>query len=101
VFRLRGLGREELMSRLGALEESAPQESPLPPESLSYEHAAFWGGGEADISFGELVLPSLDAPLPRRLGPFPFWRGADDFLQAMEDVSQRASRAGQEWLSRE
>jgi uncharacterized Zn finger protein len=101
VFRLRGLRREELITRLGTLEEDAPQEAEIPPESLSHDHNTFWAGGDSNLALRELVLPSLNAPLPRRLGAFPFWRGADDFLQTMENVSQRASAAGQEWLAGE
>jgi uncharacterized Zn finger protein len=101
VFRLRGLGREELIARLGALEEDTPRETETPPESLSHERDVFWTGGDCDFPLGELVLPSLDAPLVRRLGAFPFWRGADDFLQAMEQISHRASAVGQEWLAGE
>jgi hypothetical protein len=34
--------------------------------------------------------------LPRRLGNFPFWRGAERFLDALEPVYAQASQRGLE-----
>ncbi len=36
----------------------------------------------------------MPAALPRRLGSFPFWRGAERFLDALEPIYRQASHAG-------
>ena len=104
VFKMRGLSREELVELLGAagagkasgqaaaVEAEAPA---LPPEPLPAEASAFWGGGElpADL-FGEVAISPVPAALPRRLGSFPFWRGGERFLDALEPAYREAARHG-------
>jgi uncharacterized Zn finger protein len=107
LFKLRGLGREELVARLGEAsqppaaptgapppgEEDAPP--PAPAEALPADARAFWSIGElpADL-FGEVGVPPASAALPRRLGSFPFWRGGERFLDAMESAYRQASQQG-------
>ncbi len=69
--------------------------SPPPGVPLPTEGSAFWGkdGGVAD-TFGEVRVPSIPAALVRRLGNFPFWRGDEPFLPAMERIYREASVAG-------
>jgi uncharacterized Zn finger protein len=43
---------------------------------------------------GEVVVPEINAALPRRLGKFPFWSGEEDFVTAMEGIYSGASQAG-------
>jgi uncharacterized Zn finger protein len=102
LFRLRGLGREDLLARLGAagaggaaangsaeLAPAAPRE-PLPPEPQ-----AFWGAGEMpDDLFGEVQAPPMSAGWLRRLGKFPFWRGNQPLLEALEPTYVEAADAG-------
>jgi uncharacterized Zn finger protein len=55
----------------------------------------FWGGGDlADDFFGEVRLPPVSAALPKRLGNFPFWRGSERFLDAIEAIYAQASPYG-------
>lgn len=65
------------------------------PEPLPAEPQAFWAQGElpADL-FGDVSRPSVAAGWPKRLGNFPFWRGQERFLDAMEQVYREASRHG-------
>lgn len=106
IFKLRGMTREGLVALLAG-------ESMLPPEPLAesladplpVDPAAFWreGDGRAEPCgdpavegsgdtrrgawgdpWGEVRVPPVAAALPRRLGGFPFWRGMEDFLEAME-----------------
>jgi uncharacterized Zn finger protein len=103
LFKLRGLSREELVQQLGeagvtgkAAEPAVPAEVEAPAaEPLVADPAAFWDGGElpADL-FGEVQLPPVPAALPKRLGNFPFWRGSERFLDALEPVYKEASRHG-------
>lgn len=39
-------------------------------------------------------MPPVAAALPRRLGSFPFWRGADNFIEAMDRIYQSSSPLG-------
>lgn len=101
IFKLRGVTREEFTKLLGATgaakakveaEEPAPA---LPPEPLQTDAANFWSGGKLpDDFFGEVRLPPVSAALPKRLGAFPFWRGAERFLDAIEPVYENASPRG-------
>ncbi|MBI5522171.1 MAG: SWIM zinc finger family protein [Desulfarculus sp.] len=109
IFKLRGMPREKLLELLGAetdvkheakvhdgsgastaTGESSPPAEPLPPSA-----ASFWALGDLPDDFaGEAVVPVLAAALPRRLGAFPFWRGAQPFLEEMERTYALASVKG-------
>jgi hypothetical protein len=41
-----------------------------------------------------VALSGEPAPVARRLGSFPFWRGKRDFLEAMSDLSSSAAERG-------
>lgn len=98
LFRLRGMTRDELLSRLGQVAEVAeagtgePVEEALPPEPLSTDLSAFWHGSEipAVTSDVERGTPT-HAALLKRLGNFPFWRGSDRFVDIMEPIYQQAA----------
>jgi uncharacterized Zn finger protein len=103
LFRLRGLGREELVSRLGvaaprsetAAEADQPAATVVAAQPLTTEPGAFWSGGDLpDDLFGELEAPPVSAAWPKRLGNFPFWRGRERFLEALEPVYRQAARQG-------
>jgi uncharacterized Zn finger protein len=104
LFKLRGLDREELLARLHEKGEpadaaeggGAPQEAVAPArEPLPTDPKAFWtGGGLPDDLYGEVQLPPVSAALPKRLGSFPFWRGEERFLDALESVYRQAARRG-------
>jgi uncharacterized Zn finger protein len=107
LFRLRGMGREELFELLddtgaGAVHtthapRTQPAASELPCEPLAANADTFWRGGDlpADL-FGEVSTPPVNAALPKRLGNFPFWRGTERFLEALEPVYTQASARGLE-----
>jgi uncharacterized Zn finger protein len=111
IFTLRGMGRDELLEMLGGLpveadaaggagasEPSTLDAPEPPPEPLCADVAAFWGGagtGQED-SGEEVAVPQVAASLARRLGSFPFWRGDEGFLPALEGMYRRASAVGQE-----
>jgi uncharacterized Zn finger protein len=44
--------------------------------------------------FGEVLIPLIPAALPKRLGNFPFWRGEERFLDAIEPIYVQASPLG-------
>ena len=114
IFRLRGMSRDEFLGLLGrtggksargktqygqasvlAPPPETPQEEPPAPEPLPCDLPAFWQGGSLSGDFfGEVRVPSLAAALPRRLGNFPFWRGKEPFVEALERIYETASPAG-------
>jgi uncharacterized Zn finger protein len=109
IFKLRGMDREELVARLDQSGQKtqrrkktprstiANQQSgiSLPPEPLVAEVSEFWGSGSLpDDVFGEVRVPPTPAALLKRLGNFPFWRGEERFLSAIEPVYTQASARG-------
>ena len=107
IFKLRGMARERLVALLGATSSASPKpakgkapaeaagEVASPPEPLPVEPAAFWCADiPREMTLGEVRIPSVAAALPKRLGSFPFWRGAEGFLDAMEAIYAAASPAG-------
>ncbi len=100
ILRLRGLSREELTELLGkgasaATAAAEPAREQAPPEPLPADPAGFWKAGDlpADL-LGEVAVPPVAAALPRRLGSFPFWRGGERFLDALETVYKQAAQRG-------
>ncbi len=99
------MSREELIVLLDttgtgdADETPGPQAHPTaaeaPHEPLAADADAFWRGGDlpADL-FGEVSAPPVNAALPKRLGNFPFRRGTERFLEALEPVYTQASTRG-------
>ena len=110
IFKLRGMEREGLMALLtGGLTEAdaappEPEDAPplLPDEPLPTSPPDFWHPGPLpEDLFGEVRVPTVAAVLPRRLGNFPFWRGATPLQAALERTYQQASAAGLEAFLRE
>ena len=106
LFRLRGLGRDELLQKLGSTgavqkkpgkgKKKADNTEPTPPpEPLPADPAAFWSGGHLpDDGANAVTVPAISAALARRLGNFPFWRGGDHFLDSLEPLYREAAQAG-------
>jgi uncharacterized Zn finger protein len=102
LFRLRGMSREELIELLAATSagvapgpQARPTAAEAPRAPLAADADTFWRGGDipADL-FGEVSAPPVNAALPKRLGNFPFWRGTERFLEALEPVYTQASARG-------
>ncbi|HJY84050.1 MAG TPA: SWIM zinc finger family protein [Candidatus Binatia bacterium] len=109
IFKLRGMDRQELVTQLEQGGQKAQcrkknlqsaianqqAEITLPREPLVVEVAEFWGSGSLpDDVFGEVRVPPTPAALLKRLGNFPFWRGEERFLSAIEPVYTQASARG-------
>ena len=98
LFRLRGLDREALFAKLGAAVPATAAKEPEATEAsapLPTDTRSFWYGGEVppDI-FEDVTPPTIAAAIPKGLGPVPFWRGNERFLDAMEPVYRAAGQAG-------
>jgi uncharacterized Zn finger protein len=111
IFKLRGLERKDLISLVGSDSErnsettaTEIQEDNLSPsEPLVTEPEEFWGQADRyNSDFGEVRIPPVSAALPKQLHSFPFWRGKESFLPAMEEIYRRASQLGMDaFLSEE
>jgi hypothetical protein len=63
--------------------------------SLPSDPDAFWGKqAPSEESFGEVRIPAVPAALVKRLGSFPFWRGEENFVPALELVYREAAAVG-------
>jgi len=106
LFRLRGMEREQFVAMLGKsgrpqpmagdVSESEPaREARGPSANLAANPEVFWTGRPfPEDRYGQVALSGEAAPLARRLGSFPFWRGQRDFLEAMSDWSSKAAERG-------
>ena len=105
VFKLRGMTRERLVGLIGGASPGkatpgkiASDETAAPPaaaEPLPAEAGAFWGSGSpVGLALGEVRVPPVAAALPKRLGNFPFWRGKESFLEALERIYTTSSTIG-------
>lgn len=93
LLRLRGLSREELIEMVTGMAAVADDDEPVepaaapPPEPLPSDPATFWGAPPPDLDLVvDPAAASGPAVLPHRLGPFPFWRGEQPFLEVMDQI---------------
>jgi uncharacterized Zn finger protein len=109
IFKLRGMSREELVGLLDKTSDKRTirrtkdkprlsheeEEKALLSEPLTSDMSKFWSGGSvSDDLLGEVPIPLLPAALPKRIGNFPFWRGEERFLDAIEPIYIQASQLG-------
>jgi uncharacterized Zn finger protein len=109
IFKLRGMSREELVGLLDQTgDKTATRKAKHKPrlpyerekeaffsEPLTSDVSKFWSGGSiTNDLFGEVLIPLIPAALPKRLGNFPFWRGEERFLDAIEPIYVQASPLG-------
>lgn len=113
LFLLRGRSRDELVSQLGSISPPPQRDNAtvrqdassassvivtaVPTEPLSAEASRFWRGADLpEDLFGEVQIPPVSAALPKRLGNFPFWRGAERLPEVLEPLYRQASQRGLE-----
>jgi uncharacterized Zn finger protein len=104
LLRLRGMEREQFVAMLGKGERSparrklgeVSESAPAPANrDLATNAEVFWRGRALpDDRSAQVALVGEPAPVARRLGSFPFWRGNRDFLEAMSDLSSSAAERG-------
>lgn len=92
VFSLRGVERGELADLAGGGGKSGPPSAEADPEVLQGT-AGTAGGGQEPAGDPDDTPPPSGSPVDE-LGPFPFWRGREDFLSVLEEVQRRASPVG-------
>jgi len=101
IFKLRGATRDEFIKLLGASGATpssrgiTTEEMPSSSEPLTTEGDVYWIGEKLpDDFFGDVRLPPVSAAGPKRLGNFPFWRGSEMLLDAIEPVYKQVSQYG-------
>lgn len=103
IFRMRGMGREELTALLiaeGGAERAAEIRPAPQAKPLTAKPEDFWGSKPAPGDLlGNLSLPRTLAALPRRLGNLQFWRGQAPLAKALEPSYQQASSRAERILS--
>ncbi len=101
LLELRGISRQELLGTACEAEENEDsllaeerfEEPPDPHQPVTRE--AFYGSAQARFAnFGQTVKSVTHAPLIYRLGPLPFWRGQERFVDTLEHLYARASTRG-------
>jgi uncharacterized Zn finger protein len=103
IFKLRGMNREDLIAMLSSTGKKTTFRKAKSRQGSQHEDektlpsdiSKFWNGEAiSDDIFGEVRIPPIAAALPKRLGSFPFWRGEERFLDAMEMIYSQASPVG-------
>lgn len=96
LFRLRGMGREELLGRLNPSQcGSASFGSSLENEALPVAAEDFWCSFDPEeFELPGASVPNRAAELPKRLGHFPFWRSKIPFLRKLEIIYENAAGKG-------
>jgi len=109
IFKLRGMSRDELVGLLDQTGDKITtkkanhksrfihegEEKASLSEPLTSDVSRFWSGGSvSDDWLGGALIPRVPATLPKRLGNFPFWRGEERFLDAIEPIYVQASPLG-------
>ena len=78
-----------------AVDSDATVDALVASEPLAVDAAVFWNGDSmADDLIGEVQIPVTLAAIVRRLGNFPFWRGEEQFFNAIEPIYKNASPRG-------
>ncbi|HKD69205.1 MAG TPA: SWIM zinc finger family protein [Candidatus Binataceae bacterium] len=98
LLALRRLSREEFMELLSAAapDSEAAQdtsiETTLKAQPLASHSESFWRAARLpDLTCGEIAPGEEAAPVARRLGAFPLWRGSADFLAEVGRLSRAAA----------
>ncbi len=97
LLTLRGITREDLVgvSPSKRQKETITAEAPHKGVASLCKATPFWGASaELPPDFGPTPSAIGKAPLIRRLGVIPFWRGDQRFIEAMELCGDRSGAAG-------
>jgi uncharacterized Zn finger protein len=106
LFSLRGMERKDFVEIVGIgsgaravpdrfkpISDTTETASAMQP--LATGHEKFWRGRRLpNMHDGDVTIAGEAAPLARRLGSLPFWRGRTDFLQAIAERSRKAAEHG-------
>jgi uncharacterized Zn finger protein len=96
LLKLLGSAVKKPMGKKGSGKWAATPGDEIPlSEPLPTKISPFWQEGSLPENFfGEVEVPPLPGALLKALGNFPFWRGQERFMEALEPVYLRASTFG-------
>jgi uncharacterized Zn finger protein len=94
LLALRGITRADLIGAPDTAAATEPAETAAPPADPTAAIPFYGAPPEAEPDFGPAVRGPALAPLIHRLGPLPFWRGHERFLDTMEHLYARAAVRG-------
>ena len=95
LFRLRGIERDEFHAALGDVGIEPDAETVYTPEPLAHDPSRYWSQQPIADDFADIArVPTLTASLAKQAGHFPFWRGNEPFLEALEGTYTLASGVG-------
>ncbi|MDR3231609.1 MAG: SWIM zinc finger family protein [Synergistaceae bacterium] len=118
LLQLRGMSREKLVALLGmaqgSVSEGEPEErssfsetEPLPFDDRFYRGSPLFASSlsaspqsassrpsEEEDVIGPLPRGDLNAPLLRRLGNLPFWRGDEPLFESLQEIYREAADRG-------
>lgn len=99
IFRLRGLDTTAMLATIGP-EEIEPDEQPDAPVDVYPAAESFWEGSRPEVDLtASAVSDQTAAPLLRRLGNLPFWRGQQPLLDTLEPAYTKAANAALQILA--
>lgn len=96
LLELRGVRRADLVAGASAKQKGERAAAGEPPAGLGGVSAEAYYGVPmpAFDDFGEAAKTTVAAPLIQRLGPLPFWRGQERFVDTLEHLYARAAARG-------
>jgi uncharacterized Zn finger protein len=96
LLQLRGMPREELVELLGtgAAPQAEAEEDLFETEPLPLDESFYKGASLPEDFIGPLPRGDLNAPLLRRLGNLPFWRGDEPLLESLQEIYKETARRG-------
>jgi len=95
LLELRGIARADLVGAPSDPSDPSDLSDPSDPSDPPDNNVPFYGAPPAaEPDLGPTARGAALAPLVRRLGPLPFWRGHERFLDTMERLYARAAARG-------
>jgi len=95
LLTLRGVSRTDLIGETVTEPTEVTHSAIAKQGERTVTHDAFYGVTlPAFEDFGDAPKAALAAPLIHRLGPLPFWRGQERFIDTLEHLYTRAASRG-------
>ena len=99
IFRLRGLDTTAMLATI-APADIEPDEQPDTPRDVHPAPESFWEGSRPEVDLtASAVSDQTAAPLLRRLGNLPFWRGQQPLLDTLEPAYAKAANTALQILA--
>jgi uncharacterized Zn finger protein len=107
IFRLRGLDTTAMLATIGPIETEPETQPDVHPEINSWKLArgeaapeSFWEGSRPEVDLtASAVSKENAAPLLRRLGNLPFWRGQEPLFDTLEPTYAAAANTALQILA--